>query len=198
MSQTVRSRAGQVESPEDAAVLERIGRGDQEMLAILYDRYSAATLALLVRIVGSRARAEDLLQDVFLQVWRRAGDYANQRGSVAAWLFTIARNRALDVVRSADHKRVDLLAETPAVPDEAAPHPEMEAAESQRGRAVRAAIASLTPLQRQAVELAYYDGLSHSEIAERLKEPLGTIKSRIGQAMIRLRAALKEHEGEGA
>src|SRR5947199_135119 len=104
MSQSVRSRATQVESLEDAAVLERIARGDQAMLAVLYDRYSAATLALLVRIVGSRARAEDLLQDVFLQVWRRASDYADQRGSVAAWLFTIARNRALDVVRSADHK----------------------------------------------------------------------------------------------
>ena len=180
----------------DVELLHGIAGGQQAMLGTLYDRYAAATFGLLLRIVGSRSRGEELLQDVFLQVWRRAGDYETQRGSVAAWLFTIARNRALDVVRSAEHRRLDLLEETPVVADESAIAPDREASREERARDVRAAIEQLTPPQRQAVELAYYEGLSHSEIATRLAQPLGTVKSRIGQAMVRLREALRTHEDQ--
>ena len=183
----------------DGELIAGIARGDAAMLGRFYDRYAPVTMALVLRIVGSRARAEELLQEVFLQVWRRAADYTEERGSVAAWLFTIARHRALDLVRSVEHRRVDVMAEAPAALDSAREppaQPDDVAAAGERGRAVRAAIDRLTPLQRQAIELAYYHGLSHSEIAARLGEPLGTIKSRIGQAMARLRAALAIHGDE--
>ena len=180
----------------DAEVVVAMAAGDASRLAVLHDRYAPTTLALILRIVGQRARAEELLQEVFLQVWRHAADYEATRGSVAAWIFTFARNRALDVVRSSERRRTDLDADVSIFVDDAARPPDGEAARGQRGRAVRAAIACLTAPQRQAIELAYFEGLSHSEIAARLHEPLGTIKSRIGQSMARLRSSLAEHRDD--
>lgn len=177
----------------DEDLLAGIAGGDRVLLGALYDRYSALVFAQLVRIVGSRARAEDLLQEVFLQIWRRAADFRADRGSVSAWLFTIARNRALDLVRSAEHRLTEATAEVPAAAADDDEHPDEQAALAERRAAVRSALGSLSPVQRQAVELAWFEGLSHSEIAARLDEPLGTIKSRLGQAMQRLRACLGEH-----
>lgn len=184
----------------DRELAARLRRGDRSALAALYDRYGGVVLALLLRIVRSQAEAEDLLQDVYLQAWRRAPEYDPRRGSFSAWLFTIARNRALDVVRSPRHRQALQRAAEPADAEqrpsssEEAPageaSPEEVLALKRRAQAVRAALAELTPAQREAIELAYYGGLSHSEIASHTGEPLGTIKSRINQAAARLRAAL--------
>lgn len=182
----------------DRELAARLRRGDRSALAALYDRYGGVVLALLMRIVRSQAEAEDLLQEVFLQAWRRAPEYDPRRGSFSAWLFTIARNRALDVVRSPRHKQALQRSSEPATPEQrqsdeppaSEASPEETLALKRRAQAVRAALADLSPVQREAIELAYYSGLSHSEIASQTGEPLGTIKSRINQAAAKLRAAL--------
>lgn len=182
----------------DRELAARLRRGDRTALAALYDRYGGVVLALLLRIVRSQAEAEDLLQEVFLQAWRRAPEYDPRRGTFSAWLFTIARNRALDVARSPRHKAALLKPASEAPAKEAAAagdladpaDPEETLALKRRAQAVRTALAELTTPQREAMELAYYGGLSHSEIAEKTGEPLGTIKSRINQAAAKLRAAL--------
>lgn len=182
----------------DRELAARLRRGDRSALAALYDRYGGVVLALLMRIVRSQAEAEDLLQEVFLQAWRRAPEYDPRRGSFSAWLFTIARNRALDVVRSPRHKQALQRSSEPAAPEQrqsdeppaSEASPEETLALKRRAQAVRAALADLSPVQREAIELAYYSGLSHSEIASQTGEPLGTIKSRINQAAAKLRAAL--------
>jgi RNA polymerase sigma-70 factor (ECF subfamily) len=183
---------------EDRELAARLRRGDPAALEGLYDRYSGLVLALLLRIVGSRAEAEDLLQEVFLQAWRRAPEYDPQRGSFSAWLFTIARNRALDVVRSPRHRmQVEGAEREEAAPPDpvAAGTPEESTALRERATLVRGALAELSPPQREAIELAYYGGLTHTEIASKTGEPLGTVKSRISQAAARLRAALAQLGG---
>lgn len=198
--------ASQVEV-EDRELAARLRRGDPAALQALYHRYAGTVLALLLRIVGNRGEAEDLLQDVFLQAWRRAPEFDPQRGSFAAWLFTIARNRALDVVRSPRHK-AGLSAPSPSSGEPGDPQgadgagggaeagsPEEWASLKERAQAVQRALAELSPAQREAIEMAYYGGLSHSEIASKTGEPLGTIKSRIGQAAARLRAVLHQLGG---
>ncbi len=197
---------------DDRELLHRLRRGDEAALSQLYDRYSGVVLALLLRIVGSRAEAEDLLQEVFLQVWRRAPEYDPQRASFSTWIFTIARNRALDVVRSPRHKNhmaersseaqgtsgsgpgaARSIEDTLKAAEEQTP--EESVALKQRAVLVHRALSELTLVQREAMELAYYGGLSHSEIATQTGEPLGTVKSRINQAAARLRSALAQLGG---
>ena len=163
-------------------------RGDERALSELYDRYGGAAYNLALRITRDQSTAEEISLDAFLHVWRQAARLEARRGSVASWLFTIVRSRAIDRVRArAATKRTqtedpltDFNVETP---DEM-----IDLAERQR--LVRRAMAQLAPAQRAALELAYYEGLSHSQIAARLGEPLGTIKTRIRQAMMLLRLAL--------
>jgi RNA polymerase sigma-70 factor, ECF subfamily len=182
-------------SPEDKvadhAALGRIARGDQEALAELYDRNARLVFSLALRILQNRADAEDVVQEVFAQVWAQAGRYDARRGAVAAWLLMMARSRAIDRLRSRTSRP-----ETPSRAGhfedlaDAAPPQDLQLLSIEEMDRLREALKALPDSQRVALELAYYEDLTHAEIAERLKEPLGTIKTRIRQAVIRLRDAV--------
>lgn len=182
---------------EAEALLERVAQGDRDSVMVLYDRFSGAVLAVALRVTGNRAEAEDIVQEVFARVWREATSFDRARGSAAAWIVTLTRNRAIDVVRSRSRRarhEDDQTAEEPVV-TEAAATPEAQVVDAQRAEAVRLALDALRPEQRQVIELAYFGGLSHSEIAERLQQPLGTVKTRIAQSVKRLRDALARFSG---
>jgi len=161
---------------------------DERALARLYDRYGNAVYGLALRVTGDAGAAEEISLDTFWQVWQQAERYDGAQGSVRNWLFTMARSRAIDCVRArAARKRT--IVDDPT--EEAAVRRPEEAAELIERRAlVRAAMTGLSADQRAALALAYYEGLSHAQIAERLQEPLGTVKTRIRQAMIALRRTL--------
>jgi RNA polymerase sigma-70 factor, ECF subfamily len=163
------------------ALVRRLQSGDPDALAQLYDAYAGVVGALAQRILRDAAEAEEVVQEVFMQAWRQAGRFDPRRGTLAAWLVTMSRSRALDRVRRRAVRRES--SEEDAPPASSGPGLE--------GRlAVRAALTTLSPDQRLALELAFYDGLTHAEIAHRLGQPLGTIKTRIRTAMLRLRDAL--------
>jgi RNA polymerase sigma-70 factor, ECF subfamily len=181
---------------EDERSLQRVASGDAGGLGAVYDRHGRAVYSLALRILGDEGDAEEVTQDVFAQAWRRAGQYDQTRGTVAAWLLVMARTRAIDRFRA---RRVrpegrvqddaDLtLQQLPATSPDAAS--EMMAAE--RGQRVRRALEDLPFLQRVAIELAYFEGLSQREIAERLEQPLGTVKTRMRLGLLKLRDALVE------
>jgi RNA polymerase sigma-70 factor (ECF subfamily) len=175
---------------DDGSLVAAMANGDRVAFASLYDRYASLLLAVATRILGERREAEDLLHDVFLEVWRQAADFDEARGSVRAWLLVRLRSRAIDRKKSVAATRVvpvdperlhetrDLAAEDPALgPDRAA---------------VRVALASLPEEQRTVLELGYFEGLSSSEIALRIDAPVGTVKSRVAAALGKLRAGLGE------
>ena len=157
-------------------------------LEALYDAYHRQALGLACRLLGSREEAEEVVQEAFLAAWRALGDYDPTRGSARTWFLTLVRHRAIDALRARGRR--------PAVPLEGRaevedPHDVSAAAIAHaEGQAVRAALAALPAAQRQALELAYFGGLSHTEIAERLEAPMGTVKGRIRLGLDRLRAAL--------
>jgi RNA polymerase sigma-70 factor (ECF subfamily) len=160
-------------------------------MAELYDATSARVFGLAVRILGDRNAAEDAVVEVYAQAWRDASSFDAQRGNVRAWLLTMARTRAIDILRS--RRR-----EPPSVPLEGAvevhstgPGPEDQSSELQRRNYVHAALENLRPEQREVIELAYFSDFSHSEIASKLGQPLGTIKSRIRSGMMALREILE-------
>ena len=167
--------------PHPQALLRRLAAGDHAALGEFYDLYAGLANGLALRILRDTSEAEDVVQEVFVQVWRQAARFDPSRGSPEAWLCTIARTRALDRLRRRTSRRED--------PDEASP-PSTEVPKTEEALAVRKALEGLTGDQRRALELAYYEGLTQSEIAARLGEPLGTIKTRIRTAMIRLREVL--------
>lgn len=176
----------------DEALVVDIARGDREALAELYDRYAPILLALGRRILGPAIEAEDVLHDVFVDVWRRAGDYDAGRGRVKTWLVVRMRSRCIDRKRLAWNKRTRGLSERdharrPAIPGQTL------AADAGR---LRGAIADLPPAQAQVIELGYFHGLSCSEMAARLELPIGTVKSRLAGAMRKLRARLHPPELE--
>ena len=177
----------------EADLVARMAAGDTgAALEGFYQRFAGLVLTVTSRILSSRAEAEEVLQEIFFELWRRAPQYDRSRASVTTWVLTVARSRALDA-RRARSRRPSGAGEESAVqpaPDEE--RPDEQTLAQQRSAAVRAAIARLTPEQRQAVELAYFDGLSHSEISARLNLPLGTVKSRILSAMKLLRGGLAE------
>jgi len=160
----------------------------------LYDRHARPLYSLILRILGNETEAEDVLQDVFAQAFRQASRYDARRGAVAAWLLTIARSRAIDRLR-ARRARVETGAGEMKTVDEmpdAQPDAAATMLEEEQSRLVRQALGDLPMLQRMAIELAYYEGLSHSEIAERLEQPLGTVKTRIRLGLLKLRDVLTE------
>lgn len=177
--------------------------GDERALASLYDRHAPALLGFVLRIVREHADAEAVLMATFLQAWRSAAGFDDSRGSVLAWLAIIARSRALDVARSTKRRELREQATADEVDpigaaEEAAPVDPLAGVEQQeRRQAIDAALATLPTSQRQVIELAFFEGLTHVEIAERLTEPLGTVKTRIRQGMLRLRDLLAPlaHEG---
>ncbi len=183
---------------DDEFLLRRIQRRDETALEELYDRQSTAVYSLALRIVGDRAAAEDVLSDVFWRVWRRAETFDPRRGSPTAWLLTITRRRALDELRMGARRErrersPDAMGE---VPQERAPSQEGEALAGEVQEHVREALSALPPEQRGPIELAYFEGLTHVEIADRLQEPLGTIKTRIRTGMQRLRESLMAYFGQ--
>jgi RNA polymerase sigma-70 factor (ECF subfamily) len=191
--------AGSLSPAADRELVARAASGDERAMSDLYDRYGTVLYTVAYRVVGERADAEEVVVEAFAQAWRDASRFEAGRGSVAAWLTMIARSRALDLVRA--RGRRDKLAASAAVggPD-AAPaastareSPADRAEEEERRRVVRQAIESLSPPQRQAIELAFFEGLSQSEIAARLNEPLGTVKTRVRLGMQKLRESLRPY-----
>jgi RNA polymerase sigma-70 factor (ECF subfamily) len=174
---------------EASELLARTARHDREALGALYDRTASLLHGLALRILGDRAAAEDVTIEVYLQVWRQASTYDPARGRPLAWLLTLTRTRALDRLRASHPGRVEPLRVARAVAS-IAPGPEEQAVAGERRRLVERALARLAPAQRQAVELAYFRGLSQREIAAELGEPLGTVKTRIRLGLMRLREAL--------
>jgi len=191
-------------APRDAELVGRVARGDEQALGQLYDRFGGVLYAVAFRVTGQRADAEEAVMEAFGQAWREAARFEAGRGSVAAWLTVMARSRALDRVRS--RTRRERITETAAREEPASapamssgfPAPGTSLLEEERARAVATALAALSLPQRQAIELAYYGGLSQSEIAERLGEPLGTIKTRVRLGMQKLRETLRPYYFEGA
>jgi RNA polymerase sigma-70 factor, ECF subfamily len=175
--------------PSDAELLAGIARHDEASLAALYDRYHRLAFSLALRVVNDRGRAEDVVQDAFLSVWRKAGSFVEGRGSAKTWLTSIVRNRAIDVVRARRESDGDDEAVLLAIRDGAPSVVEQVTAGLDRD-AIRAAITQLPSEQRQAIAMAYFEGLSHSEIAEATGLPLGTVKSRIRLGMARLKDSL--------
>jgi len=170
----------------DLRCLQRLQDGDSKALEELFDRYTPLLYPMVLRIVRTPSDAEDTLQEVWLQVWKRVATFDARRGSVAAWLVMLARSRALDRYRSVSSRRnaegrVDAAPE--ASPDDAS----TSAAQRQLSERVVNALAQLAPQQRQVIEIAYFEGLSQAEIAARLNAPLGTVKSWTRQGLMKLR-----------
>jgi len=187
----------------DEALLARMAAHDQAALSCLYDRYRGVLFALALRILRDRAEAEEVMADVFLQAWRGARDFDRMRGSVPAWLVTLCRSRAIDRLRARGRREAAMTALAReeagraggASGEEHDPERHAEVA-LRRGR-IRAALAALAPRQREAIALAYYGGLSHTEIAARIAEPLGTVKTWIRQGLMTLKEQLiAQFEGE--
>ncbi|MBI3302933.1 MAG: sigma-70 family RNA polymerase sigma factor [Deltaproteobacteria bacterium] len=177
---------------EDRALVTAVARRQPDALDHLYERYQTVVYHFALRILNNRESAEEVVHDVFWQVWREAERYDAQRGSVGAWLATLARSRAIDALRARrGHSAAeDDIAERPVATD-SADNPEEIASLEQRAVLVRSALESLPADQRATLELAFFSGLTHMEIAEQLAEPLGTVKTRIRSAMLRLRERLR-------
>lgn len=188
---TIESMGSRSRDQELIALVQRIAKNDQSALATLYDETNRLAYGLILRVLGDASVAEEVLLDVYTQIWRQAANYDTGRGSPIAWLMTIARTRAIDRLRSGWQDRhrkepLDLLNDR----ETSVASPEEATVASERQKFVRAALSSLTPEQREVIELAYYGGLSHSEIALKLNQPLGTVKTRTRLGMMKLREAL--------
>jgi RNA polymerase sigma-70 factor (ECF subfamily) len=171
----------------DLSLVARVRARDESAMATLYDRYSPLVYAVALRVLGDTGTAEDVLQEIFLQLWRKPSAFDAARGSMGAWLSVIARNRSIDALRKrkpeTDIEDVVLSVETDFADN------------ADRGRAlvkIREALGKMAALQRSALEMAFFEGLTHQEIAEKTGEPLGTIKTRIRTGLLSLRAAIAD------
>jgi len=174
----------------DGDLVLRLQRRDPQALADLYDHYGRLVFSLILRVVRDAGIAEDLVQETFLRVWNRVQGFEAGKGSIGPWLLAVARNRAIDYLRSAggrERNAMDLEETThPALTSDM----EQDLLNSDRIRRVKAAMDKLSPNQRQAIELAYFEGLSQSEMAERMGQPLGTVKTWVRTALRSLREDL--------
>jgi len=176
----------------DAALVHRLLQRDVRAFEQLYDRHSRLVYGLVLRILQQASTAEEVVQDVFLQLWRNASQFDTARGAFIPWLLTLARNRALDHLRlksERQRRREDQTEEL--APVVSAPDFEGSIDEQRRAARVRQLMAALQPQQKRALELAYFEGLSHSEIAAKLQEPLGTVKSWIRNGLLKLKEGLQ-------
>jgi RNA polymerase sigma-70 factor, ECF subfamily len=187
-----RKRSKRLSSPErqgiapDLATVTAMKSGDQSAIAELYDRYSSIVYAVALRVLGDTGAAEDVLQEVFLQLWRNPGAFDAARGSLGAWLAVITRNRAIDALR---RRRPETDIEDVIL--SVAPDLAGDADRSRAAEKVRGVLGAMPAPQRSALEMAYFEGMSHSEIASKTGEPLGTIKTRIRSGLIALRKAFQ-------
>ena len=186
----------------DPKVLSRVAKGDLDSFAQLYDQSSVLLFTLAYRILGNRKEAAQLLQDVYLEVWRKVARYDVGRGTPVAWLVTLTRSRAIDRIRSGASPAVQVGIEPSRSPeslesDDDVQYPPEAKEDSELRLTIAKAMAELPAAQREALEMAYYHGLSHTEIAAKLNQPLGTVKTRIKLAMMKLRALLQSTLGQG-
>ncbi len=178
---------------DDSNLAQRLKSRDPQAMSDLYDRYGRLAYSVIYRMVRDAGTAEDLVQETFLRVWNRAGSFDPQRGALGPWVLTVARNRAIDYVRSMDGRmsagalELDRM-ENPALFSGF----DDNALSIDRARRLKGAFEKLTPNQRMVIDLAYYEGLSQSEMAERLKQPLGTVKTWVRSALKALRDELTE------
>ncbi len=171
---------------EDGVLLALVGQGDETAMATLFDRYSRVVYSVSLRVLRDPAAAEDVLQEVFMQIWRKPEALAGNRGAMGAWLAVVARNRSIDTIRR--RKPTD------SVEDVVLAANSDLAQESERNFMIeraRAVMAALPMEQRKTLEMAFFDGLTHSEIAETTGDPLGTVKTRIRTALLVLRKAMQ-------
>ena len=186
-----------VKGPNWVATIRRIAEGDQGALGDLYEATSPLVLGLIRRIVGDPQTAEEITLDVYTQVWRSAGTYAKEKGTPMTWLLMLARSRAIDHLRSRARRAKDLELPIEAALDysHADPNPEAVAISGSRRQIIHEVLEDLAPEQLKVLQLAFFDGLSHVEIAEKTGIPLGTIKSRIRIGMMRMRELLEPQVG---
>jgi RNA polymerase sigma-70 factor (ECF subfamily) len=175
-----------IAADDDASLLSRVQAGEETAMASLYDRYSRLVYSVALRVLRDAAAAEDVMQEVLMQVWRRPSGFASTRGSLSGWLAVVARNRSIDLLRRrrpTDSVDDVVLASSFDLADEAERSVLMERA--------RITIQQLPREQRKTLEMAFFDGLTHSEIAEMTGDPLGTVKTRIRSALLSLRKAFE-------
>ena len=176
--------SGTASQQDEAALIARIRAGDQSAMGDLYDRYSGVVYGVALRVLGNTSAAEDVLQEVFLQLWRNPQAFDPDRGRLAPWLAVIARNRAIDVLRKRPMEE-----DIDELPISTGVNLEDEAAERLAMAKVRGALAALPQEQRKLLEMAFFEGMTHSEIAAKTGEPLGTVKTRIRAGLLALRKA---------
>jgi RNA polymerase sigma-70 factor, ECF subfamily len=178
----------------DAELMRRIAMGDRIAFGELYDRFSRPLYSTAVKIVQDTAEAQDIVHDAFVVIWEKAATFETQRGTAFSWLVTLVRNRAIDRVRSRRRRQELLSASVPAdLGYNEGAHTRSaddQASFGDDARSVRAAVATLAPEQKQALELAFFSGLTQEEIAKSLGEPLGTVKARIRRGLIKLRDSI--------
>ena len=175
--------AGELSSRSDEDLLELVAeRRDEAAFDEFYGRYGRAVYAVVVRVTGDRAGSEDVVQQAFTNIWRAAAGYRRERGPATGWLFAIARNAAVDALRS---RQAPSRWEVPDLPDDG-PGPDERTSAAEEAFRIHAAVDTLPDNEREAIELAYFDGLSQSEVAARLEVPLGTVKTRTRRALARL------------
>ncbi|MEP6622395.1 MAG: sigma-70 family RNA polymerase sigma factor [bacterium] len=187
-------------APDDATLLRMMAGGDEQAMGVLYDRWHPMVNAVVLRMLRQRDAVEDVVEETFWQAWRQAGRYEANRGQVQTWLLTIARSRALDRMRSMKRLREEPMEGDSGeviVQQAAEGDPAMDAESSERRKIVLEALAELPGEQREALELGYFGGLSQSEISERTGQPLGTIKTRMRLAMLKLRGRLQVLREDG-
>lgn len=191
-----------LEEASDELLAVWVAKGDSAALEVLYDRYASTVLGLVLKVIGDQAAAEDVLQETFWRVWQSASTYQSERGPFPGWLFRIARNLAIDAYRRRSVRPQAIIGTNdPKAMIDQVPDPDMDVAEQAQSilthRQVRKAMAALSQVQRQVIEMAYFYGMTRQEIAEATGEALGTIHTRARLALQKLREELENEKFEG-